>query len=253
MIKILSLIFLILLLIVGRMRGFKTFITFYLSLILIIIYLLLMSFGFNAIIVSIIICILSSCVSLFILNGYNKKTIAAFKAIMCVLIFIFLLTFIIGSRANIQGFSMESIETVGGFSLDVNYSMTNLFIGMYLVCAIGTIIDTSISISSALNEVYENNKKLKEKELFLSGMNIGKDILGTTINTLFFALLSSFIGFMMWHKEASLEFIINYQTFVQSVFELFIAFIGSILVIPFSSFISSKMLTNKKYDVVDKE
>ena len=246
MIKILSLIFLILLLIVGRMRGFKTFITFYLSLILIIVYLLLMSFGFNAIIISIIICILSSCVSLFVLNGYNKKTISAFKAIMVVLVFVFLITYLIGSRANIQGFSMESIETIGGFSLDVNYSMTDMFIGMYLVCAIGTIIDTSISISSALNEVYENNKKINSKELFLSGMNIGKDILATTINTLFFALLSSFIGFMMWHKEASIEYIINYQNFVQSVFELFIAFIGSIMVIPLSSFITSKELLKKK-------
>ena len=94
--------------------------------------------------------------------------------------------------------------------------------------------------------VYVNNKKLNQKELFLSGMNIGRDILATTINTLFFALVSTFIGFMMWHREANIEFIINYSSFVQRVFELFIAFIGSILVIPISSFISSKMLLNEK-------
>jgi len=246
MIKILSIIFLILLLLVGRVRGLKTFLTFYLSLFLIIIYLFLMALGFDSIIVSIIICILSSVVSLFLLNGYNLKTKAAFRSIMVVLMFIFTITCMIGSRANIQGFSMESIESIGGFSHDINYDMTKLFVGMYLVCAIGTIIDTSISISSALNEVYVNNKKLNQKELFLSGMNIGRDILATTINTLFFALVSTFIGFMMWHREADIEFIINYSSFVQKVFELFIAFIGSILVIPVSSFISSKMLFNEK-------
>ena len=50
----------------------------------------------------------------------------------------------------------------------------------------------------------------------------------------------------MWHREADIEFIINYSSFVQRVFELFIAFIGSILVIPISSFISSKMLLTEE-------
>ena len=61
-------------------------------------------------------------------------------------------------KANISGFGVESLETIGVFSHDINYSMTNVIIGMYLICTIGTIIDTSISVSSAMNEIYENNK-----------------------------------------------------------------------------------------------
>ena len=84
-------------------------------------------------------------------------------------------------------------------------------------------------------------------------MNVGGDILSTTINTLFFALVSVFIGFFMWHRGMSFEQVINYKLFVYEVVELLIAFIGSVIIIPVSALISSKMLTNKKSDIlVDK-
>ncbi len=245
MILILSIIFFILLILIGKYRGFKTFIIFYSNLLLILLYIISMSFGFNAIINAIIICILASMLTLFGLNGVNVKTKASFKSIMIILIIMFLLTFIICRNANIQGFSTESIESIGGYSFDLNYNMTDLFIGMYLVCVIGTIIDTSISISSALNEVYLNNKDLNKKELYESGMNIGKDILNTTINTLFFALVTTFIGFMMWHSKANIGYIINYKSFAQEIIKLLLCFISSTLIIPITSYIAAIDLLKK--------
>lgn len=245
MITVLSIILFLLLLTVGKERGVKTFFTFYLSLLLIIIYIVFMSIGMNAIIIALIICILSTITCLFILNGYNKKTKSAFISVMIVLLLIFGLIYIIGKRANIGGFSMESLESIGAFSYDINYDMVNVIIGMYLVCIIGTVIDTSISISSAMNEVLENTPKINDKELFTSGMNVGRDILSTTINTLFFALISTFIGFFMWHKGSTLGYILNYKVFVEDLIQLLISFIGSILIIPITSYISSKLLLHK--------
>lgn len=245
MTKILSIILFILLLLVGKSRGAKTFLTFYLSIILISSYVLLMSLGMNAIVLAIIICLIASYITLFSLNGYNNKTISSFISILIVLIIMTILILLIGSNSNIQGFTNENLESIGAFSYDINYSMTNLIIGMYLICIIGTIIDTSISISSSMNEVYENNKKITSKELFISGMNIGSDILSTTINTLYFALISSFIGFFMWYKGFELEYIINSKSFIQKLIELLLSFIASVLIIPITSYISSIILLKK--------
>ena len=117
-----------------------------------------------------------------------------------------------------------------------------LIIGMFILCIIGTIIDTSISISSALYEVKENNKKISKNELFKSGMNIGKDILATTINTLYFAFIGDFIAFFIWHYSSGIEYIINYKVFASDIIELLFCFIGSILIIPITSYICSKEL-----------
>ena len=251
--KILCVILFILLLLVGKKRGIKTFITFIICFALIGLYVILMRFGLNAIILAFIICILASMISLFFLNGLNPKTLAAFIGVLIVQLITFILIYIISVRANIGAFAEESLETIAGYNLNINYNMMNVVIGVYLVSIVGTVIDTSISVSSAMNEVKENNPKIKDKELFKSGMNVGGDILSTTINTLFFALVSVFIGFFMWHRGMSFEQIINYKIFVYEVVELLIAFIGSVIIIPVAAYISSKMLISKKSDIlVDK-
>ena len=141
---------------------------------------------------------------------------------------------------------METMENIGGLSFEVNTSMTDILIGVYLITAIGTIIDTSISVSSAMNEVYINNPDINSKELFNSGMNVGKDIMSTTVNTLFFAIISSFIGLFMYHHNVALDYIINYKEFAKLVIELLFMFIASTLIIPITSFIASKFFITKQ-------
>lgn len=239
MIKILSLILLILLLLIGKQGGLKTYVCFYLNYILLFIFMFCIVLRFNAIIMSLITCVLASLVSLFLINGNNVKTKSSFFSICIVLIFMFIIILLIGKNGNIQGFSYESIESIGGYSFDINYNMTDLIIGIILICTIGTIIDTSISISTALNEIYLNNNKLSIKELYNSGMNVGKDILSTTINTLFFVFLGGIVGFFFWHVNDSFECIINYKSLVQELIELLCCCIGSIMVIPITSYITS--------------
>lgn len=246
MITILSLVLFILLIIVGKGRGLKTFGIFYLNLFLIMVYLFIINLGFSAITHAVIICILVTLTTLFGLNGVNIKTKSSFKSIMIILVLVLGLVLYFGKSANVQGFSAESLEAIGGYSFDLNYDMTKILIGMYLITVIGTIIDTSISISSALNEVYINNPELDRNELYKSGMNIGKDILSTTINTLFFALVAEFIGFFMWHYGSNFLYIINYKSFAVEISKLLLCFIASILIIPITSYIASKDILKNK-------
>ena len=243
--KLLLLILFVLLLIISQNRGAKTFFTFLLTMLLIFIYIILMSFGINAIILALIICVSVSAISLFYLNGKLPKTKSAFISVMIVLIIMFGLIFIIGKRSSIGEYGIESIETIVAFDLGINYNMNDVIIGMYLVSIIGTLIDTSISVSSAMNEVYENNPKMSSKELYRSGMSVGGDILSTTINTLYFALVSTFIGFFMWHKGLLFEEIINYKIFAKNIIELLTLFISSVLIIPITSYVCSKLLTKE--------
>lgn len=245
MILTLSIIFLILLLLIGKKQGLKTFICFYLNYILLFFYVFFMAIGFNAILTSIFICICASLITLFLINDVNIKTKSSFVSICIILLFMFIMIYIIGSIGNIEGFAFDSFEEISWCSLNINYNMTDVFIGIILVCTIGTLIDTSISISTGLNEVYLNNKSLSRVDLYKSGMNIGKDILSTTINTLFFAFFGGILGLFFWHYSASVEYIINYKVLVQDIIELLFCSIGSILIIPITSYIMAYNLTKK--------
>jgi len=109
---------------------------------------------------------------------------------------------------------------------------------------IGTIIDVSISISSSMNEIYKNNSFITQHELFKSGMNIGKDVLGTMTNTLFFAYISGFMTLLIYFSELkySVATIFNAKVFCSEVFQSICCGIGIILIIPITAFITSKLM-----------
>ncbi len=59
---------------------------------------------------------------------------------------------------------------------------------------IGAIVDTAISITSPMREIHQQNPDITRKDLFMSGIRIGRDILGTSSNTLFFAFFGGYMG-----------------------------------------------------------
>lgn len=244
-VKTLTGIFFVLLIIVGRKRGLKTFACFFLNYFLILAYILLMAWGLDAIVMSLLTCVASAALTLFVINGRSRKTTAAFLSVLAVLAVMFGLVAAVGLHGNIQGFSYETIEDIDFFSFEIGYSMTHLIIGMIAVCTIGTVTDTAMSVSTALNEVWENNRGLGERELFRSGMNVGRDILSTTVNTLFFAFFAGAVGLFFRRSNDSLSFLLNYKLLAQEIIELLLCCSGSVLVIPVSSFVTAKILTSE--------
>lgn len=51
------------------------------------------------------------------------------------------------------------------------------------------LLDVSMSICSAIDEIYRQNPVLTRKELFKAGMRVGRDMMGTDSNTLICAFL----------------------------------------------------------------
>ena len=175
------------------------------------------------------------------------------KSILVVLALLTILIFIMVKLTRIGGFGYEEYEDINMFSYDVGIDYSRISIGLIIIGLIGATIDSSMAISSALYEVKENNKHLSQKELFESGMNIGKDILGTTMSTLLFAFLGEFMTLLIWFKKGnySLGDIINAKTFASEFIKIMFSAIGCILVIPITSYITSKDLSVRKKNTDD--
>mgnify|MGYP002857877548 CR=1 FL=1 len=241
MIKLLSLILFILLLLIGGKRGLKTFFTIYVNLFLIIILIIIYGWGFDPIIPTFIISLIISCIILFLLNKVNIKTVCSFISVLLILIIFFGITLLINNRIYIQGYAEENIESISYVTYDTGLNMMNLCISIVIIGLIGNIIDTSIAISSALYEVHINNPKLTIKELFISGMNIGKDILGTTTNTLFFAYLGSCMTLFIYFQDFKYSFsaIINSKIFAIEFTRIMLSGTASFLIIPLTAIITA--------------
>lgn len=241
MIKILSLILLILLVLICGKRGLKTFFTIYMNLALLFLLIIIVGWGFNPTIPTIVICLIISTIILFFLNGVNKKTISSFISVTIILIIFTIITITFGNLIYIQGYSEETIEAIGYLTYNTGINMLALSNSIIIIGLIGNINDTSIAISSALHEVHLNNPKLSKKELFFSGMNIGRDILGTTTNTLFFAYLGGFMTLFIYFQDFQYNFsaIINSKVFAIEFTRIMLSGIASFLIIPLTSIITT--------------
>jgi len=241
MILTLSLILFVLLAIIGGKRGIKTFVTLYVNLLLVLALVVIVGLGIDPIIPTFMICLVIAVIILFVLNGYSKKTLASFIGVFIVLLFFVIITFVLGNNVYIQGYSKETVEGIGYVNYNVGINMIHLSNCVIIIGLIGNIIDTSIAISSALFEVKEHNPKLSIGELFKSGMNIGKDILGTTTNTLFFAFLGSYMTLLIFfsdHKYMLLD-VLNNKTFVSEVVRIMLSGSASFIIIPITAYITA--------------
>ena len=239
MIKILSLILFILLVLIGGKRGIKTFLTIYINLFLLMLLVLLCGYGFNPLVVTMLISILIISLILFFLNGINIKTVCSLISVAIVIITFLLITIMINNRIYIQGYTEENIEAISYVAYDTGLDMMKVASSIVLIGLIGNVIDTSIAISSALYEVHINNTKLSSKDLFLSGMNIGRDILGTTTNTLFFAYLGSCMTLFIYFLDYkySIMTVINSKIFAIEFTRIIISGIASFLIIPLTALV----------------
>lgn len=225
-------------------RGIKLFLSILFNFIILMIIFYLIAFGLNPIICSLIGCFIISYIILYYVNERNIKTESSLKSVIIVLIILSFLIFFVTKISRIAGFGYESYEEINMFSYDVRIDFTNIAISMILISLIGATVDSSIAISSALYEVYDNNKNLSKKDLFLSGMNIGKDILCTTNNTLMFAFLGEFMTLLIWFYKGNYSFleIVNAKTFVSEMIKILFSAVGCIIVIPITAYITTETL-----------
>lgn len=67
--------------------------------------------------------------------------------------------------------------------------MQKVMAAVVLLSTLGAVTDMALTVSTSLYEVKIHKPDMSNTELFQSGMQIGKSILGTTVNTLLFAYL----------------------------------------------------------------
>lgn len=245
---ILLIILFILMVIVGGKRGLKSFLTLFFNFIILFFILILIGAKVDPLKVTVIGCVIISIVTLFFINGVNVKTVSALLSVTIVVLLTMVMTYKIGDNAKLQGFGNEQAETIAYLSLYVQLNFSKIVICEVLFGLLGAIIDVSISISSFMYEVYKSDTLITKHSILKSGLNVGKDILGTMTNTLLFAYIGGFMTLIIYFDELhySLADILNAKVFCAEVFQSLCGGIGIILIIPITAFITSEILFLKR-------
>lgn len=244
----LAAILLILMILIGGNKGKRSFIAIFLNFGVIFFTIFIMTIPkADPIILTLIASTVISCINLFYINEVNNKTITAFISTIITVVILLFFILIVTESAMIQGFGAEEIEELSFFSLFIGVDFVKIAASVIIMSTIGAITDTAIAISSPMREMFHHHPSISRKELFAFGISIGKDILGTSTNTLFFAFFGGYLALLIWFKDLSytLEEIVNSKIFSAEIITIFCAGIGVALIIPITAWINSYFLTKQ--------
>ena len=248
-IYILLFIFIFVVLFLGKSKGAKSLFSLVFTMICIFfIFIPLIIKGMNPIVSSIIIVILSTMVTMISLNGVTKKTfVASLSCILCTIV-AGLIAYIFGKFNNISTFNTAELQDLLFVSTKTSLKVKDLLFAGILISSLGAIMDTTMSITSSIFEMKDINNNLSKSQLFISGMNIGKDIMGTMTNTLILAFTGSRINILIIYFMYNMPYIqlINIDLIVLEIVQGLSGGIAVILSIHITAFAASELIGDKK-------
>ena len=209
--------------------------------------------GADPVLLALGLCALVSVMSFLILGGVTKKILCAILATLAG----------VGLAAGF-GALAQRICRVTSFNLyDVSNEiaeLANLQTRNYpvrihgiltagiLIASLGAVMDVAMSLSSALAELKRVNPSLTRRALWRSGMNIGRDMVGTMTNTLILAFVGTSLVTVLrlWAQGPSWRMLLSSAFFSVELIASLSSSIGVVLTVPLTALIASLIYGKQK-------
>ena len=189
---ILTLAFLGMVIFYGKKKGFAAVAALIVTLLTVVfLFMPMLINGVPAILAAIVVVLLSTLYTIIVLNGFCSKSVIAAICCTACTAFAGLLACFVGRAGGISTLNTPEVEDLLFITEYTKFRIDNLLTAGILIASMGAVMDTSMSIVSSLHEIKEQNPSVTVKQLMNSGMNIGKDIMGTMTNTLILAFVGS--------------------------------------------------------------
>lgn len=245
---VLGIIFLVLILIFGRKKGVNTIISLLLTCaVIFLVFVPAVLKGINIYAASIVICIFITAMTLPLISGFTRKTVASMLGCVSGVLVAGAVGAVMSAILRLSGITDDdSIYLL--FLGDQEIDLVAIIFAAIILGAVGATMDVSMSISSALCEISEKVHKPRFSELLRSGMNIGRDVMGTMANTLILAYIGSSLSItlLLCATQTSLVQLLNREMVVVEILQALAGSMGILFTIPLTALIASLLFRTKQ-------
>lgn len=241
-------LFILMLWVIGGRKGIKSAVGLIFTFVCIIYLFIPMIYkGYSPFLAAVIVVILTTIVTMYLIDGITVKSISATLGTIVGVVIAGIFASGFGIVSKISGYNVSDIEELIYIGNNTNLKIGGILFAGILIASLGAVMDVSMSVASTINEIYEKNPELDKKELFKSGINVGRDMMGTMSNTLILAFTGGSINTLILSYSYCMQYnqIINMYSIGIEIMQGISGSIAVILTVPLVSFITSMMLTRK--------
>ena len=242
-------IFLISLCIIGGKKGVKSAIALIFSFIcFVFVFFPMIMKGTSPSLAAIFTATIVTAMTICLINGFTIKALSAILATFFGLLIAGLTADIFG---YFTGYNVSNIEALLFIGQNTLIDVGQLLFAGVLFASLGAVMDIAMDVSSAVQELHVKNPALTPKELFKSGMNVGRDIMGTMSTTLILAFFGGSLGVWVLDYVYDLPYLqlINSNSIGIEIMQGISGSFGVILTVPIVALFSAWLphyLENKK-------
>ena len=238
-------LFILLLWLVGGKKGLKSALCLALTLVLtLFVYMPLVYRGCSPFWAAALICVLSTVITMLFVSGANVKSVSAICGTAFGVLVAGIMAVIFGAAAGINGYNVSEVESLMFVGENTGIDIGGLLFSGILISTLGAVMDVGMSLASTIDEIHEKKPELTVKELFASGINVGRDMMGTMSNTLILAFVggSLITLFLDYCYDLSYYQLINSNNICIEIMQGISGTIGIVLTVPFTSFVAAYLV-----------
>ncbi|MCB8815982.1 YibE/F family protein [Desulfosporosinus shakirovi] len=240
-------IFAVFLILFARWTGAKALLSFLMTVLMIwklLIPLLLK--GWNPIIISLYFVVTATSIIIFMVGGLNRQSMAAVLGSLSGTLLTTILAIIFGHSFKIHGAVLPYSESLlyAGYA---HLNLTQILIAVVFIASAGAVMDLAMDIAAAVHEVVENKPDITRAEAILSGLNVGRTVVGTMTTTLLFAYTGGYISLLMFFMAQGTPVvdIFNLKYVSMEIMHTIVGSFGLVAVAPFTALASGILLTKR--------
>lgn len=185
-------------------------------------------------------------VTLYMGHGVNEKTTAAVIGTTAALVVTAGLGLWFIEQAGLTGFVSEEARSIRLF-LVPGIDLSGLVLAGLIIAALGVLDDVTMSQASTVFALHDTDSQLSVRELFGRAMNVGRDHIASTVNTLFLAYAGASLTLLILFSTsgASVGEIVNSEAFAEELVKTLVGSIGLIAAVPLTTVLAATVAVRR--------
>ncbi|MCI0479320.1 YibE/F family protein, partial [Candidatus Uhrbacteria bacterium] len=195
--------------------------------------------GVNPVPVAMVLSVVFTAVASVLAMGWNRKSWVTIAGTFGGVVVAFLISYVFGEATHLQGLSTEEDRLF--FGKNPLLDPRGLMFAGIIVAAMGVVEDVAVSIASGTTEISRANPRLGFKELFRSGMVIGRDHMGAMANTLILAYVGASLSTILLYTQYGgswLKFL-NFDMVTDEIVRSLSGTIGLVFTVPITALLAA--------------
>lgn len=199
--------------------------------------------GHHPVAVAVVAASLIAFISLYLTHGFNPTTTVALTGTLIALLLTLGLSAGFFAAARFTGLATEEGLILPIIAGDLD--MAGLLLGGAIIGALGALDDVTVTQAATVAELHHRNPALSFRDLFASGIRVGREHIASTVNTLLLAYAGAAMPLLLLFavSNQSLGMVANSELLAVEIVRTLCGSIGLVAAVPITTALAASLIS----------